>query len=72
MSTYVPCFAPVYPKLAMLGKLGLTATLYLIGSSISKPMLMKVGVRPMVQGVVLWAIVAISSLALIHFGLISI
>ncbi len=71
-STYLPWFAPVYPKLALLGKLGLTATLYLIGSSISRPMLKQVGVRPLIQGVVLWAIVAVSSLALIHFGLISI
>jgi hypothetical protein len=29
-------------------------------------------VRPLLQGIFLWAIVATASLALIHFGLISI
>jgi len=34
--------------------------------------LKEVGARPLLQGILLWAIVAISSLALIHFGFISI
>jgi len=70
--TYLPVFGPVYPKLSALGKTGLTVTLYLIGTGISKSTLKQVGVRPMLQGILLWAIVAISSLALIHFGLIGI
>lgn len=69
--TYLPLFGPVYPKLSGLGKTGLTVTLYLIGTGISKSTLKQVGVRPMLQGILLWAIVAISSLALIHFGLIA-
>ncbi|HVN18660.1 MAG TPA: putative sulfate exporter family transporter [Dongiaceae bacterium] len=56
-STYVPVLSPVYPKLSALGKAGLTVTLYLIGSGISRSTLKQVGVRPLLQGVVLWAIV---------------
>jgi len=72
MATYLPLFAPLYPKLSTLGKSGLTVTLYLIGTGISKSTLKQVGVRPLLQGILLWAIVAALSLALIRFGLISV
>ena len=72
LPAYLPWFSPLYPKLSTLGKTGLTVTLYLIGTGISKSTLKQVGVRPLLQGLLLWAMVAISSLALIRFGLISI
>ncbi|HUB01912.1 MAG TPA: putative sulfate exporter family transporter [Terriglobales bacterium] len=71
-ATYLPEFGAVYPKLSALGKAGLTVTLYLIGTGISKSTLKQVGVRPLVQGILLWAIVASLSLALIRLGYISI
>ena len=70
-TTYLPLFGPLYPKLSALGKAGLTVTLYLIGTGISKSTLKQVGVRPLLQGVLLWAIVATLSLVLIRFGVIS-
>jgi uncharacterized integral membrane protein (TIGR00698 family) len=70
-TTYVPVLNPVYPKLSALGKAGLTVTLYLIGSGISRSTLKQVGVRPLLQGAVLWAIVGTVSLLLIRFGFIS-
>ncbi len=70
--TYFPVLGPLYPQLSSLGKTGLTVTLYLIGTGISRATLKQVGVRPLLQGIVLWAIVATLSLVLIHFGLISI
>ncbi|HKS72353.1 MAG TPA: putative sulfate exporter family transporter [Terriglobales bacterium] len=71
-SNSLPWFGPVYPHLSALGKTGLTVTLYLIGTGISRTTLKEVGVRPMLQGVVLWAIVAVTSLGLIRMGWISI
>ncbi len=71
-NTYLPLFGPIYPKLSLLGKAGLTVTLYLIGTGISKSTLKQVGVRPLLQGILLWAIVAVCSLALIRAGLIAI
>lgn len=71
-NTYVHSLAPVFAALAKLGRSGLTVTLFLIGSGISKATLRKVGVRPMLQGVVLWIIVATLSLWAIHSGLIGI
>ena len=71
VSTYLPAAASLSHTLSNLGKLGLTATLFLIGSSISRPALRQVGVRPLLQGVVLWILVAVSSLWLILAGIIS-
>jgi uncharacterized membrane protein YadS len=72
LSTYAPQFHGGYATLNHLGKAGLTATLFLIGTSLSKKTLPQVGVRPLVQGVVLWVVVASASLAAIYFGVISI
>jgi uncharacterized integral membrane protein (TIGR00698 family) len=71
-NSYLPLFAPAYPFLSRLGRIGLTITLYLIGTGLSKETLKKVGTRPLVQGVLLWALVAIASLLAIRAGLIAI
>lgn len=70
-NTYVPLFAPAYPVLSRLGRIGLTMTLYLIGTGLSMSTLKQVGARPLIQGVLLWAAVAISSLLAICAGLIA-
>lgn len=41
----------------------LTLTLFLIGSGLSVNVLKKVGVKPLVQGVALWFLIASTSLA---------
>jgi uncharacterized integral membrane protein (TIGR00698 family) len=71
-STYLPRFAAQYGTVNHLGKAGLTATLFLIGTSLSKNTLQQVGVRPFIQGVALWIIVAGVSLAAIYCKCISI
>jgi uncharacterized membrane protein YadS len=48
--------------------IGLTVTLYLIGTGLSMKTIRQVGVRPLLQGVVLWIIVAVASLSLIRGG----
>ena len=71
LNTYFHLFSPIYPVLNSLGKAGLTVTLFLIGTSINPRTLRSVGVRPMVQGIVLWAIVASLSLWAIRHGWIA-
>lgn len=71
-NSYLPLFAPIYPALSRLGRMGLSATLFLIGTGLTRETLRQVGVRPLMQGVTLWAIVAIGSLALIRLGWIGI
>jgi uncharacterized integral membrane protein (TIGR00698 family) len=70
-NTYLPALRNVSSTRGNLGKLGLTATLFLIGTGLSTATLKRVGVRPLVQGVLLWIVVAISSLYLIIAGVIS-
>src|ERR1700677_3224037 len=65
-ATYFPRFAAQYGALSHLGKAGLTATLFLIGTNLSRNTLQQVGVRPFIQGVTLWIIVAGASLAAIY------
>jgi len=72
VSTYLPRFHVAYGGLSHLGRLGLTATLFLIGTGLSKKTLKQVGVRPLVQGVTLWVVVACGSLAAIYFRVIAI
>jgi uncharacterized integral membrane protein (TIGR00698 family) len=67
-NTYVPVFQTAYPVLRHLGILGLTVTLFLIGTGISKRTLREVGARPLLQGILLWVVVATGSLALIRAG----
>jgi len=67
-NTYVNIFHTEYPTLKRLGILGLTATLYLIGTGLSAKTVREVGARPLLQGVLLWVVVAAGSLALILKG----
>ncbi len=66
MNTYVTPLAPVYPWLSKAGRLGLTVTLFLIGTGMSRANVKAVGVRPFLQGVLLWIIVATCSLLVIR------
>ncbi len=70
-NTYLPIGAAAYPVLSRLGRIGLTVVLFLIGSGLSKETLRRVGVRPFLQGVCLWAIVATASLLAIRAGWIT-
>jgi len=67
-NTYLSPLHAVYPTLHHLGILGLTVTLYLIGTGLSMKTLRQVGARPLVQGILLWIVVATGSLALIRGG----
>lgn len=62
LNTYVPALQPLAPYIVQLSKIGLTLTLFLIGAGLSAAVLRSVGVRPFVQGVLLWAIISGASL----------
>jgi len=71
LNTYVRTLTHFRPSFFTLGRLGLTATLFLIGSGISLATLKEVGWRPLLQGVLLWLGVGLTSLWVIRAGLIS-
>ncbi len=65
LNTLLPAFTPTFGVLNHLGKIGLTVTLFLIGTGLNKQTLKSVGTRPLLQGLALWIIVGASTLALI-------
>jgi uncharacterized integral membrane protein (TIGR00698 family) len=69
-NTYLPALEPAYPVLKQFGIIGLTITLYLIGTGLSMKTIRQVGPRPLLQGILLWIAVAAGSLALIRAGFI--
>jgi uncharacterized integral membrane protein (TIGR00698 family) len=71
-NSYLLAGLPVYHFLSNLGKLMLIFTLFLIGATLSPAALRKVGPRPLIQGVLLWIVVAVASLLAIRAGWISI
>jgi uncharacterized integral membrane protein (TIGR00698 family) len=71
INTYVPQSAYLSKIFFTLGRYGLTATLFLIGTSISRAALKEVGWRPLAQGIALWIVVALTSLYFIRVGIIS-
>ncbi len=68
LNTLLPSFNSVFGAFNHLGKIGLTVTLFLIGASLNRETLRRVGVRPLLQGLTLWIIVGSSTLALILFN----
>jgi uncharacterized integral membrane protein (TIGR00698 family) len=63
--TMWPSGEVVYGMVVSVAKMGLCLTLFLIGSGLSRQALRAVGLRPMIQGVVLWIMVAVVSLLVI-------
>jgi len=65
MNTLLPAWNRVFGILNHLGKIGLTVTLFLIGTGLNRKTLASVGVRPLLQGLTLWIIVGAGTLAVI-------
>ena len=61
-NTYIPVITQYSLYLTGIAKAGLTLTLFLIGCGLSRQVLQSVGIKPLIQGVVLW--IAISAAAL--------
>jgi uncharacterized integral membrane protein (TIGR00698 family) len=62
--TYAPSaiLPSIFDSLVNLAKAGMTVTLFLIGVSLSRKTLRAVGVRPLLQGVLLWIVISVVSL----------
>ncbi|MCU0424059.1 MAG: putative sulfate exporter family transporter [Candidatus Kapabacteria bacterium] len=62
VNTFLPGASVLGLWLVPLAKTGLTLTLFLIGTGLSRTMLASVGVKPLVQGVVLWIGISVAAL----------
>ncbi len=70
--TYAPHLTTLCDALSHLGRTGLTATLFLIGTGLSRATLRKVGYRPFLQGVLLWVVAATLSGIAVYYSVIRI
>lgn len=68
--TWIPSLAPLGHDVEAIAKRLMVLTLFLIGSSLNREAIRSVGVKPFVQGFLLWLLMAGGSLAAIYFGLI--
>jgi uncharacterized integral membrane protein (TIGR00698 family) len=64
--TLLPQPVLAYSYLKSTAQLGLTLTLFLIGSGLSREALRSVGAKPMLQGVLLWIVISLSGLAAVQ------
>ena len=64
-NTFLTIPETITSSLVWLAKKGLTVTLFLIGAGLSRKVIKQVGVRPMVQGVILWVFIGLISLGVI-------
>ena len=69
INTYLLDSVPQVGKaISGLARKGLVITMFFIGASLSTDVLKAVGVKPLVQGVLLWLVISVGSLAYILFG----
>ena len=69
LNTYIPQVSIFSSSIVFIAKVGLTITLFLIGSGLNFNTLRSVGLKPLFQGVLLWMFIAIVSLtAIIYFN----
>lgn len=61
-NTYIPIVTAFGPYIVNLAKAGLTVTLFLIGAGLSRAVLASVGLKPLLQGAVLWLIISVAAL----------
>lgn len=67
LNTYVEQLSVVSPYVVSVAKIGLTVTLYFIGSGLSSSVLLAVGIKPLIQGILLWGFIASLSLIVILY-----
>ncbi|MBS7565364.1 putative sulfate exporter family transporter [Mucilaginibacter sp. Bleaf8] len=68
-NTYIPAVRTVSTSLITVAKAGLTLTLFLIGAGLSRNVLASVGIKPLLQGVVLWVLISTTALyAIMHWA----
>jgi len=71
LNSALPSLHGAFQSITTLGRDGLTATLFLIGTGLSRETMARVGIRPLLQAIVLWVVVASTTLFAIVHGVIA-
>ncbi len=69
--TWIPQLAPAGYQIEMIAKRLMVLTLFLIGASLTLETIKGVGMKPFVQGILLWIVMASGSLVVIYYRMIS-
>ncbi len=69
--TWMPTLAPLGHEIEGIAKKLMVLTLFLIGSSLNRETIKSVGIKPFIQGFLLWVTMAGGSLAAVYYGFIS-
>lgn len=67
INTYIALPDALSSAIAWLSHRALSATLFLIGSGLSLSAIRSVGVRPLILGIILWAVISVSTLGVVLF-----
>lgn len=67
VNTYVPLPEWFVTTMVWIARRGMVVTLFLIGASLSLKSIKEVGVKPLVQAVILWVVISVSSLAVVMY-----
>lgn len=65
VNTYVPLPEWFTTAMVWIARRGMVVTLFLIGASLSLSSIRQVGIKPLVQAVILWIVISVSSLAVV-------
>lgn len=65
INTFVPAVQTISPAIVMISKRGLTLTLFLIGAGLTPKALKSIGIKPFLQGIILWICISVASLLVI-------
>jgi uncharacterized integral membrane protein (TIGR00698 family) len=66
LGTYFPEYTSQYSNIVLIAKKGLTITLFLIGAGLSMDSIKTVGIKPLLQGVILWVLISVLSVLIIY------
>ena len=68
-NTFIPQISFISSYIVFIAKTGLTVTLFLIGAGLNWKIVKTVGVKPLLQGLLLWVFIAVGALiTVIHFN----
>ncbi len=62
LHSYVPMLQNLSKYIVSLAKIGLTLTLFLVGCGLSRKVLVSVGIKPLIQGIIIWILISSVSL----------
>lgn len=68
--TWIPSLIPLGHVVEGIAKKLMVLTLFLIGSSLTRDTIKSVGIKPFIQGILLWTVMASGSLTAIYYGII--